>query len=154
LSLPAVDAYFSWLRDFNGKPILATNNKLRLAIKYSLEREESMRVFLRSPELQLDTNHLEQKIRPIAIGRKNWMFCWTEVGAESLCMAQSLVRTCLLQDVNPRQYLIDILQRLTLERSEDEDISDLIPRLWKEDFADKPILCPAQTYRNSLEIST
>ena len=70
-----------------------------------------MRVVLRDPKLQLDTNHLEREIRPIAIGRKNWLFCWTEVGAKSLCVYQSLIRTCLLHGVNPRHYLVDVLER-------------------------------------------
>jgi len=143
-SLPVVDDYFNWLKSFSGKSVLATNKLLRQAINYSLEREESMRVFLKDPDLQLDTNHLEREIRPIAIGRKNWLFCWTEVGADSLCVAQSLIRTCLLQGINPREYLIDVLQRLALERHDDDDVSDLIPRLWKDTFADSSRLAPSQ----------
>lgn len=150
-SVPIVDAYFDWLRSFDGKAILATNSKLRAAINYSLEREESLRVFLKNPELELDTNHLEREIRPIAIGRKNWMFCWTEIGAESLCIAQTLIRTCLLQGVNPRTYLIDVLQRLAIQPDSFNDIASLIPRFWKEEFAVKDrLLCPSQA---ALELS-
>ena len=141
-STKIVDDYFHWLRSFDGSPILATNSKLRNAIKYSLDREESLRVFLRNPELQLDTNHLEREIRPIAIGRKNWMFFWTEVGAESLCLAQSLIRTCLLQGVNPREYLIDVLQRITTREHSPDEITTLIPRFWKEEVKEK-MNCPS-----------
>ena len=88
-----VDEYFNWIQNNEGKTVIATCDVLRLALSYSLEREASMRVFLRDPTLQLDTNHLEREIRPIAIGRKNWLFCWTEVGAKSLCVYQSLIRT-------------------------------------------------------------
>ena len=142
-SLPVVDDYFTWLRSFNGKPVIATNSLLRNAINYSLEREDSLRLFLKKPELQLDTNHLEREIRPIAIGRKNWMFCWTELGAENLCAAQSLIRTCLLHGINPKVYLIDVLQRICLERKKGDDVSDLIPRIWKEQYANNPLKCPS-----------
>ena len=140
-SSQVVDRYFDWLKSFNGKSILATNSKLRLAIGYSLEREESMRVFLKNPDVSLDTNHVEREIRPIAIGRKNWLFCWSELGADSLCNAQSLIRTCLLQGVNPRDYLVDVLQRLTLDKP--DDLTTLLPRFWKENFAEKPKPCPS-----------
>lgn len=148
-----VDDYFSWLRSFYGQPLLATNKLLRDAVKYSLEREDSLRVFLKNPELQLDTNHLEREIRPIAIGRKNFMFCWTEIGAKNLCVAQTLVRTCLLQGVNPREYLIDVLQRLILQREEEGDVSDLIPRLWKEQYAGSPLVCPSQKFATDISDS-
>ena len=136
-SLLVVDRYFNWLRSFNGKPELATNELLRNAVSYSIEREVSMRVFLRDPDLQLDTNHLERQIRPIAIGRKNWMFCWTELGAECLCAAQSLIRTCILQGVHPREYLIDILPKLA-RADEGDDISDLLPAFYSDLANTKP----------------
>lgn len=143
-SLPVVDEYFAWLRSFSGQAVVATHRDLRLAISYSLEREEAMRVFLRDPKVQLDTNYLERQIRTWAIGRKNWLFCWTEVGAQSLCFAQSLICTCLLHGVSPRVYLIDVLQRLALERGADDDVSDLIPRLWKDSYASNPMPCPTE----------
>ena len=139
-----VDEYFSWLMSFQGRSVLATNKDLRDAVRYSLEREDSMRVFLKDPEVQLDTNHLEREIRQIAIGRKNFMFCWTEVEAENLCIAQSLVRTCLLHGINPREYLIDVLQRLVLEEREDGDVLDLIPRVWKEEHGNDLLSCASQ----------
>ena len=143
-SKPIVDRYFVWLKELSGSVDIAMSRDLRNALAYSIQREASMREFLKNPELSMDTNYLEREIRPIAIGRKNWMFCWTEVGAECLCNAHSLVRTCLLQGVDPRTYLIDVLQRLTLLRSDDDDVSDLIPRLWKEEYGKNPIPCPCE----------
>lgn len=139
-----VDKYFAWINELSGSADIAMSCDLRNALAYSTKRESSMREFLKNPELSMDTNYLEREIRPIAIGRKNWMFCWTEIGAECLCNAQSLVRTCLLQGVDPRTYLIDILQRLTLLRPDDDDVSDLIPRLWKEEYGNNPIPCPCE----------
>ena len=144
VSAGIVDRYFDWLRSFGGAGQMATNNTLRKAVSYSLKREDSMRVFLRDPELPLDTNHLEREIRPIAIGRKNFMFCWSEVGAESLCIIQSLVRTCVLQGIKPREYLIDVIQRIAQRNPETDDLSDLIPTIWKEEFQGQAIRCPGE----------
>ena len=91
LSLPIVDDYFDWLKSFNGKGILATNKKLRNAILYSLDREESMRVFLKNPKVALDTNHVEREIRTFTVGRKNWLFCCVPQGCIN-CLGQAVRR--------------------------------------------------------------
>ena len=49
---------------------------------YACEREAALRVFLNDPEVSPDTNHLKRALRVIPMGKKNWNFCWTEVGAE------------------------------------------------------------------------
>lgn len=147
-----VDKYFDWLKSFDGNQLLATESNFKNAVLYSLSREASMKLFLLDPSVPLDTNHLERENRPFAVGRKNWMFCWTEAGANSLCIAQTLVRTCLLHEINPRKYLIDVLQRMALERNENDDVSDLIPRLWKDsEFAKMPLQCPTQIALDKLK---
>ena len=78
------------------------------AANYVLKRKDELRVFLRFPEVSLDTNAEEREIRSIAMGRKNWNFCWTEIGADYVGVIQSLLRTCLLHDVNPWHYFTDV----------------------------------------------
>ncbi|EPJ45293.1 MAG: transposase [Osedax symbiont Rs1] len=48
------------------------------------------------------------------MGRKNYLFCWTELGAEYLGVLQSLLVTCRLQGINPYTYVVDVLQRVSL----------------------------------------
>ena len=102
-----------------------------------LKRESALRVFLEDPEVPLDNNHTERALRPIAVGRKNWLFCWTEVGAQHVGVIQSLISTCKLQDVDPYTYLVDVLQRIGDHPA--DRIEELTPRNWKERFADKPL---------------
>jgi hypothetical protein len=52
-----------------------------------------------NPDLPIDTNHLERTLRPIPMGRKNWLFCWTELGAERVGQIQSLIATCVLHEI-------------------------------------------------------
>ena len=87
--------------------------------------------------MPIDTNHLERTIRPIALGRKNWLFCWTEMGARYVGIVQSLLSTCRLHGVDPYTYLVDVLQRIATHPAKQVDL--LIPRLWKEHFAEAPL---------------
>ena len=88
---------------------------------------------LGDPEVPIDTNHLERALRVIPMGRKNWLFCWSEVGAKHVGIIQSLLTTCRLHQVNPYTYLVDVLQRVALHPA--RDVEELTPRVWKERFA-------------------
>ena len=131
-----VDGFFEWLKTTLEQNALLPSNPFTAAADYALAREESLRVFLEYPDVPIDTNHLERQIRPIALGRKNWMFCWTEVGAQCVGIFQSLISTCRLQGIDPYTYLVDVLQRV--EDHPASDVAALTPRLWKERFVDDP----------------
>jgi len=131
-----VDEFFEWVKATLEQHALLPSNPFTEAANYALAREEALRVFLEYPDVPIDTNHLEREIRPIALGRKNWMFCWTEVGAECVGIVQSLIATCRLQEVDPYTYLVDVLQRVDDHPA--SDVAALTPRLWKERFADDP----------------
>ena len=107
------------------------------ALKHLLSREQSLRVFLEDPAVPLDTNHLERALRPIPMGRKNWLFSWTEIGAEHVGIIQSLISTCKLHDINPCTYLTDVLLRISEHPA--SRVEELTPRLWKDLFANQPL---------------
>ena len=96
-----------------------------------------MSVYLSDPEVPVDTNHLERALRPIPMGRKNWLFCWTEVGAEYVGKIQSLLVTCRLHGINPYTYFVDVLQRISISKA--ADVTDLTPNRWRELFAHQPL---------------
>ncbi len=137
LSKPIVDSFFKWLRTTLETEVLLPTNPFTIAARYALAREDGLRVFLEYPDVQLDTNHLERAIRVIALGRKNFLFCWTELGAEYVGIIQSLLSTCRVQGIDPYTYLVDVLQRLDTHPA--KDVEQLTPRLWKETFADNPL---------------
>ncbi len=134
---PIVDEFFEWLKTILEERILLPRNPFTEAAEYALAREGPLRVFLEYPGVAIDTNHLEREIRPIALGRKNWLFCWTEIGAKYVGIFQGLLVTCRLQEVDPYTYLVDVLQRV--ERHPASDDAKLTPRLWKEHFAADPL---------------
>ena len=134
---PIVDAFFEGLKTTLEERLLLPRNPFTEAAHYALAREAGLRVFLTYPDVPIDTNHVERELRAIALGRKNWMFCWTEIGAQYVGIFQSLLRTCLLHGVDPYTYLVDVLQRV--ETHPASDVASLIPRLWKERFAADPL---------------
>jgi transposase len=134
---PIVDGLFAWLKETVQTQVLLPSNPFLQAARYAQEREDGLRVFLEKPEVSLDTNHLEREIRPIALGRKNWLFCWTEIGARYVGVIQSLISTCRLQGISPYTYLVDVLQRIDTHPA--GRVHELTPRLWKECFAANPL---------------
>jgi transposase len=134
---PLVEAFFGWLKQTLTTQVLLPSNPFTQAARYALEREAALKVFLEYPTVPLDTNPLEREIRAIALGRRNWLFCWTEVGARHVGIIQSLLASCRLQSVDPYVYLVDVLQRIDTHPA--FEVHLLTPRLWKHHFADNPL---------------
>jgi transposase len=134
---PIVDRFFAWLKQTLSTQVLLPSNPFTQAARYALAREPALRVFLEYPNVPLDTNHLEREIRAIALGRKNWLFCWTEVGARDVGIVQSLLASCRLQGVDPYVYFVAVLQRIDTHPA--FEVHLLTPRLWKQYFADNPL---------------
>ena len=131
-SEPLVTDFFRWVYQQRQRTDLLPKSPFAKALHYAHERESQLKVFLGNPALPMDTNHLERALRVIPIGRKNYLFCWSELGAEQLGILQSLMVTCRLQGVNPYHYLVDVLQRVALHPA--RDVIDLTPRLWKQKY--------------------
>jgi transposase len=135
-----VDQFFAFCEAQNQRADLLPDDTWAKGLNYALKRRRQLMVFLENPEVAMDTNHLEREIRPIPMGKKNWMFCWTELGAEHVGIIQSLISTCKLHDIDPSVYLTDVLQRVS--RYPAKQCMDLTPRVWKEKFGANPLRSP------------
>jgi transposase len=134
---PVVENLFAWIdKQFEAQGFLPSNPFLG-ALSYIRERREGLAVYLDDPDVSIDTNHLERALRVIPMGRKNWMFSWTELGAKHVGIVQSLLVTCRLHDINPYDYLVDVLQRVGQHPA--SRAHELTPRLWKRLFANNPL---------------
>src|SRR5690606_27088821 len=132
-SKPIVEAFFAWCEERLQDQGLLPTNPFTKATNYVLKRRTELSVFLAEPDVPVDTNHLERALRPVPLGRRNWLFCWTEVGAKYVGIIQSLLVTCRLHRIHPYDYLVDVLQRI--DRHPASQVRLLTPRLWKEHFA-------------------
>ena len=145
-SAPAVDAFFTWCAKQRQRLDLLPTNPFAKALAYAAERESGLRVFLDDPRVSPDTNHLERGIRPIPMGRRNWLFAWSELGAARVGVIQSLLVTCKLHNVDPYTYLVDVLQRVGQHPA--KRVIELTPRVWKTLFAGRPLRSDLDRTRN------
>ena len=97
------------------------------------ERREGLLLYLDDPDVEIDTNSLERALRAIPMGRKNGVFCWTELGARQIGIAQSVLVPCKLHDIDPYDYLVDVLQRVG--RHPASRVHALTPKVWEQRFA-------------------
>lgn len=131
------ERFFKWIGKYFEVQGFLPSSPFTNALNHILERREGLAVYLGGPDVPIDTNHLERALRVITLGRKNWMFSWTEVGAKHVGIVQSLLVTCRLHNVDPYNYLVDVLQRVGQHRA--SLVEQLTPRVWKTLFAKNPL---------------
>jgi len=136
-SEPIVQAFWRWCDAQCQRGDLLPSSPLAKALKYAMSRQVSLQVFLSDQDVPIDTNHLERGLRAIPMGKKNRLFCWTEIGAERVAAIQSLLVACKLHGVNPYTYLVDVLQRISEHPA--SQVVDLTPRVWKTKFSHAPM---------------
>jgi len=88
--------------------------------------------YLEDGMLLLDNNLAENEIRPITLGRKNYLFCGNHEAAENMAVVCSLLATCRNHDVNPRDYLNDVIGQMPYHaKASHEELIGLLPHKWK-----------------------
>ena len=122
-----------YLQQVMARPEVLPKSLLCKACSYTLTRWTELTEYTANPQLSIDSNEIERQIRPVTLGRKNWLFCSSEVGAEASALFYSLINTCKLNGVDPWLYLTDLLLRVSTVKS--KDIRDLLPKRWSELFA-------------------
>jgi transposase len=88
--------------------------------------------YLEDGRLSIDNGFAENEIRPFALGRKNWLFCDSEKGAEASANLYSLLVTAKLNGLNVYEYLKDVFTRIPLAKTV-EDFEALLPTRWKSE---------------------
>ena len=79
--------------------------------------------------MPIDNNAVENLIRPLAIGRKNWLFVGSEIAGRRAAAVMSLIHSARLNGHDPHAYLKDVLKRLPTHKA--KDIEDLLPHRWQ-----------------------
>jgi len=130
---PVTDLFFKWCQQQASRVDILPQSLFAKAIQYALNHETELKVFLSDPNVPMDTGAVERGLRVIPMGKKNWMFNWTEVGAEHMGVIQSLMVTCKMHGINPSVYLTDVLQRVSLHPA--SKVHELTPKNWKQKYA-------------------
>ena len=103
-------------------------SSLAKALGYLLSLSPHLKNYLDKAEAHLDNNIAERAIRPLAVGRKNWMFVGSEDGGEAAAILMSLVQSCRLCKINPQKYLEDVMRRIMDHNS--QKLDELLPEAW------------------------
>ena len=102
------------------------------AAGYAYARWDNMMRYLEDDRIRIDNNLAENEIRPITLGRKNYLFCGNHEAAENMCIIVSLLSTCRNHGVNPREYLSDIIARMPyMVKASHDRLVELLPHRWK-----------------------
>ena len=109
-SKPIFDDLEAWLHA--QLPKLSGKSPLAQAIRYALGRMPKARPYLENGHLELDNNTAERAVKPVAIGRKNWMFAGSEGGGKAMAIAFTLIETAKLNNVDPQAWLTWVLDQI------------------------------------------
>ncbi len=130
------------LRQQHARPILADlkawietalstlpeKQKLAEAMRYALSRWAALSVYIDDGRVEIDNNIAERAMRPLGIGRKNWLFAGSDKGGERIANILTIIETAKLHGHNPETYLTDVLTRIPSHPK--DRLDELLPWQW------------------------
>lgn len=120
---PLFEEFEKWLESYRHQVI--PKGKFAIAINYALKHWPETKAMLEDGRIELDNNSIENIIRLLALGRKNYLFAGNHGAAKNLAVLYSLLGTCKALGVNPRVYLTDVLSKIVSHPI--NRISELLP---------------------------
>jgi transposase len=128
-SKPTYDELLRWCATY--EPLEPPTSLLGAALRYVMNHQVALTRFLDDGCLPIDNGIVERLHRRPAVGRRNYLFAGSHAGAERGAIAYSILGTCALVDVNPAEYLADVLPRLARGTFTHADIAAMLPAAWK-----------------------
>lgn len=129
---PIIDELIAAVKTYLTDGHILPKSKFREALGYFYGLVPYLKNYISTPYARLDNNVAERAIRPLAIGRKNWLFIGSEDGGEAAAIVYSLIQTCRALFINPRVYLEDVMRRLMAYPA--NRIDELLPDRWAATF--------------------
>lgn len=136
---PVVEGFLAWLKQVNP----GSNGKLKKAITYIRNREEFLMTYLEDGRCSLSNNLSENCIRPVTVGRKNWLFSDTPDGANANALYLTIVEMAKAYNLNLYEYLKYLLEHRPNKDMSDDELAKLAP--WSEEVQEK---CSKQMEQN------
>jgi transposase len=126
-ALPVLESLGRWMKETYVKVL--PKSAIGKALGYSISRWPELMMYATDGKLNIDNNPVENSIRPVAIGRKNYLFAGSHEAAKRSAILYSLMGTCKLHGINPFIWLRDVLQRIATHPI--NKIEELLPHNWK-----------------------
>ena len=133
LSKPVLDSFEKWLEvNYQHVP---PRSRMGQAIAYAYSLWPRMNNYLKDGRIKIDNNLAENVLRPLVLSRKNFLFCGNHEAAENTAIICSLLASCKALDINPREWLLDVIAKLPyyLEKNSNKDLKELLPDRWTKD---------------------
>lgn len=129
---PLVDEYFVWAKERLADTSCLPKGETAAGLKYSVNQEEYLRVFLTNGDVPIDNSAAERSVRPFTTGRRNWIMIYSIKGAEASAIAYSIVETAKQNGLNPYYYIKYLLEEMPQRMDEEgnidpEELDDLLP---------------------------
>ena len=123
---PLVEDFRKWAEDQLTR--IPGKGNLAKAFRYGLNRWPSFTLFLEDGRVAIDNNVAERGMRPIGVGRRNWLFAGSDTGGETLARAMTVIETAKMNGLDPQAYLADILDRIHDHKI--NRLDELLPWNW------------------------
>ncbi|TAN15272.1 MAG: IS66 family transposase [Chitinophagaceae bacterium] len=125
-AVPILNELGKWMQDEYIK--VPPKSAIGLALAYSLNRWDKLKIYTTDGKLCIDNNPVERSLRPVTLGRKNYLFCGSHEAAKRAGMLYSLLGTCKLHDMNPYEWLKEVITKLPTHPNNRMD--ELLPHIW------------------------
>jgi len=126
LSKPRLEALHAWAQTQLTR--IPAKGDLAKAFRYALARWHAFSLFLDDGRVAIDNNAAERAVRPICLGKKNWLFAGSGAGAETLARAMTLIESAKMNGLDPQAYITDLLDRIHDHKI--NRIDELLPWNW------------------------
>jgi len=127
LAVPILQQLGEWMKQEYGR--VMPRSKIGEALAYSIKRWTKLMAYTDNGMLECSNNLVENSVRPVAVGRKNYLFAGSHESAYRMAIMYSLLGTCKLNDVNPLTWLTDVLEKMPTWPK--DRIKELLPMNWK-----------------------
>lgn len=131
ISYPTILMFEKWIEETYAKVLPKSRLGEALAYAYSLLPRLSR--YVNDGRINIDNNLIENAIRPLALGRKNYLFCGNDASAYRAAIVYSLIGTCKAAGVDPRTWMEDVLSKLPYWQRDGKDLAGLLPRTWAKE---------------------
>ncbi len=127
-SYPVILTFEKWMTEHY--PKVLPQSRIGKAIAYTYTLLPRLSRYVNDGRVNIDNNLIENTIRPLALGRKNYLFCGNDASAYRAAIVYSLIGTCKAAGIEPREWLEDVLGKIPYYLRDTRDMDELLPRTW------------------------
>lgn len=127
-SYPVILIFEKWMKDTY--PTVLPKSRTGRAIEYAFALLPRLSRYVNDGRISIDNNPVERVIRPLALGRKNWLFCGNDASAYRAAIVYSLIGTCKNDGIEPSVWMENVLKQIPYYLRDGRDLAELLSRAW------------------------